>query len=60
VMCHGALPQLHVLNHRSQWARRPDAIVLNQETLVTVLTRGVWFRVKVTVLLLFEAPFCQA
>jgi hypothetical protein len=25
-----------------------------------VLTRSVWFRAKVTVLLLFEAPFCEA
>jgi hypothetical protein len=29
-------------------------------TLVTVLTRSVWFRARVTVLLLFEAPFCEA
>jgi hypothetical protein len=50
-MCHGAVPQLHVLSHRSQRTRQPDAIVLsNQETLVTVLTRSVWFRAKVTVL----------
>ena len=61
MMCHGAVPKLHVPSHRSQRTRQPDAIVLsNQETLVTVVTGSVWFRAKVTVLLLFEAPFCQA
>ena len=61
MMCHGAVPKLHVPSHRSQRTRQPDAIVLsNQETLVTVLTRSVWFHARVTVLLLFEAPFCQA
>ena len=61
VTCHGAIPQRHVLNHPSQRTRQPDAIVLsNQETLVTVLTRSVWFRARVTGLLLFEAPSCQA
>jgi len=34
VMCHGAVPKLHVPSHRSQRTRQPDAIVLsNQETL---------------------------
>ena len=37
-----------------------DVLVLNQGTLITVLTRSVRFRARVTVLLLFEAPFCQA
>jgi hypothetical protein len=50
VTCHGAMLQLYMLSHRSERTRQPDAIVLDQETLLTVLTRSVWFRAKVTVL----------
>ena len=40
-----------VLGHRSQRTRRTNEVVLRyQETLVTILTRSVWFSPQVTVL----------
>lgn len=42
---------LQVLGHRSQRTRRTNEVVLcYQKTLVTVLTRSVWFSPQVTVL----------
>jgi hypothetical protein len=60
------VPRRHALNCTRLVVGRSEpggstAIVLNyEETLVTMLTRNVWLRAWVTVLLLFGAPFYPA